>query len=429
MRPTVKLKIEKLVFGGQGLARHEGKIYFIWNALPGEEVEAEITKQTKTFCEGEAVKIIESSPYRKNPKEDHYMSCSAWQILDFAQENAWKRFVAEEVYHKLSGLSLQNLPEIAYEEGEDFNYRNKMEYHFIEENSEIKLAFFARGGLKLLALDKGCVLAKKEINKAAEEIVVWLNSIKAPIRALKNLVLRFDGEKTLAGLIIREKIKFVSLPKLNKNLAGFHIYFADPYKPSNWLPEKISSSGEEFLTTKINGRELRYGLLSFFQINENMFKKALHDMSQFVEEGREIVDYYSGVGTIGLGLNKKIKKGTLVESNPEAAKFAKENILKNNVQNFEAVCAPAEKMIDYITKDKIVIVDPVRAGLHTRLIKKILKERPEKVIYLSCDISTQARDLKYFSALYSVKFLKLYNFFPKTPHIEALAVLELSKAK
>ena len=274
MRQKINLRIEKLVFGGQGLGRHEGKVYFIWNALPGELVEAEITKQTKTFCEGEAVKIIEPSPYRKNPKEDHYMSCSAWQILDFAQENAWKRIIAQETYEKLSGLSLQVPPEIEYEENESEHYRNKMEYHFVQEEGKIKLAFYARGGLSLLALDKGCVLAKKEINKAAEEIVAWLNSIKAPIKALKNLVLRFDGEKTLAGLIVREKIKFSSLPKLNKNLAGFHVYFADPYKPSNWLPEKINSLGEEFLTAKINGRELRYGLLSFFQVNEHMFKKA-----------------------------------------------------------------------------------------------------------------------------------------------------------
>ncbi|HRY36952.1 MAG TPA: 23S rRNA (uracil(1939)-C(5))-methyltransferase RlmD [Candidatus Magasanikbacteria bacterium] len=425
----MKLKIEKLVFGGQGLGRLDGKVYFVWNALPGEEVEIEIIKQNKKFVEAQAVKIVERSPYRKEPKEDHFMSCSAWQILDFSQENAWKRFIAQEVYEKLGGLSLQTPPDIAYEEKESEHYRNKMEYHFVQENDEIKLAFYERGGLKLKSMNEGCLLARKEINVAAKEILIWLNEIKAPISALKNLLLRFDGEKTLAGLIVRQNIKFASMPKISKNLAGFHIYFADPYKPSNWLPEKIKVIGEDFLTSKINGRNLDYGLLSFFQINENMFKKALEDISQFVDEGSEIVDYYSGVGTIGLGINKKIKKGVLVESNPEAVKFAKENIEKNKISNFEAVCAPAEKTFDYITRDKIVILDPVRAGLHTNIVKKILKERPKKVIYLSCDISTQARDLKYFSALYSVKFLKLYNFFPKTPHIEALAVLELNKAK
>ncbi len=426
MRPIVKLKIEKLVFGGQGLARHEGKVYFVWNGLPGEEVEVEIIKQNKNFCEGEAIKIITPSPYRLSPKEDHYMSCSAWQILDFAQENAWKRIIAQETYEKLSGLSLQVPPEIEYEENESEHYRNKMEYHFVQENNIIKLAFYERGGLKLKSMEEGCLLAKKEINEAAKEILIWLNEIKAPISALKNLLLRYDGEKTLAGLIVRENIKFSSMPQIGPKLAGFHIYFANPRKPSNWLPEKIKVLGEEFLTTKINEKKLSYGLLSFFQINENMFKKALKDISDHVDENSEIVDYYSGVGTIGLGINKKIKSGILVENNSEAVKFAKENILKNKVRNFEAVCSPAEKMIDYITKDKIVIVDPVRAGLHTHLVKKILKEKPKKVIYLSCDISTQARDLKYFSSLYSVKFLKLYNFFPRTPHIEALAVLELN---
>ncbi len=427
MRQKIKLNIEKLVFGGQGLARHEGKVYFVWNALPGEEVEVEIIKQNKNFCEGEAVKIITASPYRLVPKEDHYMSCSAWQILDFAQENVWKRIIAQETYEKLSGLSLQIPPEIEYDENESEHYRNKMEYHFIKENGVIKLAFYERGGLKLKSMEQGCLLAKKEINEAAEDVLIWLNEIKAPISVLKNLILRYDGEKTLAGLIVRENIKFSSMPQTGLRLAGFHIYFADPHKPSNWLPEKIKVLGEEFLTTKINGRNLNYGLLSFFQINENMFKKALKDISDHVDENSEIVDYYSGVGTIGLGIDKKIKNGILIENNSEAIKFAKENIIKNKVQNFEAICAPAEKMTDYIKGDKNIIVDPVRAGLHTHIVKKILKEKPKKVIYLSCDIATQARDLKYFSTLYRVKFLKLYNFFPRTPHVEALAILELNK--
>lgn len=425
MNTKITLSIEKLVFGGQGLARHDGKVYFVWNALPGEEVEVEIVKESKNFNEAVATKIIKKSPHRLDPTEDHFLSCSAWQIMDFESENEWKKITAKEVYQKFSCVTLDDSLEIVSDKKSQINYRNKMEYHFIEKDGEIKFAFFERGGAFLIPLEGGCFLANKEIEKAGKFILAWLNGIKAPVKALKTLILRFDGEKVLAGLVVREKIKFASMPKIGDSLAGFHIYFADPYKPSNWLPEKIRVIGEEFLTAKINNRNLDYGLLSFFQVNENIFHQALEDISGFVDEDSQIVDFYSGVGAIGLGINKKIKSGVLVEVNPEAAKFAKENIAKNKIKNFKAVCAQAEKAVEYIAKDKTIIFDPVRAGLHPNIIKKVLEEKPRKIIYLSCDPATQARDLKQLSTIYSVKFFKLYNFFPRTPHIEALVVLEL----
>jgi len=421
----MNLTIEKLVFGGQGLARHDGKVYFVWNALPGEEVEVEIVKESKNFSEAVATKIIKKSPHRLVPTEDHFLSCSAWQIMDFESENEWKKITAKEVYQKFSGLTLDDSLEIVSDEKSQINYRNKMEYHFIESDGEIKFAFFERGGAFLVPLEGSCFLANKEIEKAGKFILAWLNGIKAPVKALKTLILRFDGEKVLAGLVIREKIKFASMPEIGDDLAGLHIFFADPQKPSNWLPNKLKFVGKEFLTAKINNRNLNYGLLSFFQVNENIFYQALEDISNFVDEDSQIVDFYSGVGTIGLGINKKIKSGVLVEVNPEAVKFAKENITKNKIKNFKAVCAQAEKALEYITKDKTIIFDPVRAGLHPNIIKKVLEEKPGKIIYLSCDPATQARDLKQLSAIYSVKFFKLYNFFPRTPHIEALVVLEL----
>jgi len=130
------------------------------------------------------------------------------------------------------------------------------------------------------------------------------------------------------------------------------------------------------------------------------------------------------VGAIALPLAKKVKSAVLVESNEEAVGFAKENVKLNKLKNCKVVFSPTEKALDYIEKGKTIIFDPPRAGLHQKIIDRILEIKPKKIVYLSCNIATQARDLNLLSKGYKVKSIKLYNFFPRTPHIEGLAVLE-----
>ncbi|MFZ2189463.1 MAG: methyltransferase, partial [Candidatus Magasanikiibacteriota bacterium] len=149
------------------------------------------------------------------------------------------------------------------------------------------------------------------------------------------------------------------------------------------------------------------------------------DIGKFLDKAKSVVDFYSGVGAIALPLHDKYKSAVLVESNEEAVEYAKENIILNKINNCEAQLSPAEKIVDLITKDKIIIFDPPRAGLHEDVVKQVLATLPERIIYLSCNLSTQARDIKLLSEKYQVKFLKLYNFFPRTPHVEGLCVLEL----
>ena len=138
-----KVTIEKLVFGGQGLARKDGRVYFVWNALPGEEVEVEITKKKKNFCEGIARKIIKASPLRVEPKEAHFLACSPWQIMSFDSENDWKKKIALETYLRFRALDKEQNIEI--EAGDkDYGYRNKIEYRALYADGQLKLAFYGR---------------------------------------------------------------------------------------------------------------------------------------------------------------------------------------------------------------------------------------------------------------------------------------------
>lgn len=419
----VKMKVEKLVFGGQGLGRVDNKVVFLWNALPGEEVVFNYTNNKKNFAEGLATEILVASPDRIEPKEKHFLSCSQWQILAWEKELLYKKQLSEETYQKIGNLSIPNL-EIVSDDNQ-YNYRNKIEYNFIEENGNISLAIFLPESHERVVVDR-CELARKELNVVAEDILDWIVEKNIEIRDLRKMILRVNQKgEVLAGLFINQKINLKDYPELKNNLVGFSL-FQKNFKGDVLL----HAEGQDYLEEEILGKKLRYGLFSFFQINVPIFQKALEDISSFISQDDEVIDYYCGVGSIGLSLSAKMQTLSLVESNKEASEYAKQNIDLNKLNtknNLEVYCQPAEKIIDLINSQKVIILDPPRAGLEKTIIERIIWEKPKKIIYLSCNVSTQARDIGLLKDLYEIKFAKLYNFFPRTPHVEGLIILEAKK--
>ena len=420
------LKIEKLVFGGQGLARKDDQVIFVWNALPGEEVEYQIVKKKKDYAEAVATKIIKASPDRIEAEEAEFLSTSPWQIVTYETENKWKKEITEETYKKLGGQIFKDLEiPIVYDEL-DKNYRNKMEFSFTElEDGSKSLAFFERGGCRRFAV-KGSILAEDIINEVAKNIVDWVNYHDIPMRSLKSLIIRSNGQgEAIAALFIKDKLEFSDYPKAKGNLLGFQLYYSTHKSPASVPTELLYTSGQNYLITDINGTKLKFGLLSFFQIHLPIFKKCLTQIANHIGKNEKALDFYSGVGSIGLPLADKFNELTLVDNNEEAIDYAEENIELNKIKNADAFCSPAEKITDLITSDKILIVDPPRAGMHDKVTDKILEVLPPKIIYLSCNISTQARDVKKLADKYKIVDASIYNFFPKTPHIEGLLILEL----
>ena len=420
----MKVIIEKLVFGGQGLGHlPDGRVCFVWNALPGEEVKVEITKDKKGFCEGIAKKIIKVSPHRIEPKDDHFLACSPWQILTPEQETKWKIEMSKETYKKFANLDW----DLDMVEGDEmYGYRNKMEFRFVENKiGEISLAFFVREQKEKQAVEN-CALSSDGIDKATKIILAWINKNKIPVRYLRSLILRSDeAGQVLAGLFITKKMEFAYQLELDKVIVGFQVYYSH-YKSKLAVPTKqLYSVGLNYLVSQLNKVQLKFGLLSFFQINKPVFEMVLSDIKKFLDKTTDVVDYYSGVGAIALSLHENFRHGILVESNREATEYAKENIVLNNIENCEAKLSPTERMLDLISSDKIIIFDPPRAGLDKSVIERVNSQKPKRIIYLSCNPSTQARDIGLLSDKYKVKFLKLYNFFPRTPHVEGLCVLSL----
>jgi len=417
----MRLKIEKLIFGGQALGRIDQKAIFVWNALPGEEVEVKILKNSKTFSEAVSTKIIQPSPDRIEPKEVHYLSCSPWQIMTLKKENEWKIKIAEETYQKIGGFEAKNLT--IESDNVEYGYRNKMEYSFVtDEKGKLSLAFFERASHHRQSI-KPCCLAHPNLNRVAMVILNWAAEQKLTPYNLKSLILLANQKgEVLAGLFIKDKMTFENYPT-TPEMIGFKLYYSTHKSPASIPTEELYSFGKDYLEEEINSVKMHYGLFSFFQVNPPIFQLALNDMKRFIDE-HPIVDYYCGVGTIGLALKKEKQIVELVESNTEAADYAKKNIALNNFDNCAAICQPAEKITELITADKIIIFDPPRAGLDKKIIDRVWETEPETIIYLSCNLSTHARDLSLLLPKYKIEFLKLYNFFPRTAHIEGLAVLK-----
>ncbi len=243
---------------------------------------------------------------------------------------------------------------------------------------------------------------------------------------LKSLIIRSNEQgQTIAALFIKDRLSFSDYPKLSGNWLGFKVYYSTHKSPASTPDEPLYSDGQDFLIEEINSVKFEFGLLSFFQVNVPIFKKTLMDIANFLDDNNLVADYYSGVGSISLSLAEKFKDCVLLDSNEEAIGYARENIRLNNLDNCRAISSPAEKMTELVHGREIIIFDPPRVGLHDKVVKTILEQLPKKLVYLSCNPESQARDIALLSCKYRVIFLKLYNFFPRTTHIEALGVLEL----
>lgn len=406
--------IDKLVHGGQALGTlPDGRKVLVWNALPGEKVNVRLTKSKSKYAEGIAEEILEASPNREQPKDAVFLSTSPWQITTFESENKYKQEILTETIAREKVNYSQKID--FYAGSEQWHYRSKMEYSFWADDNGLHLALFNRGshGKQIV---EGSSIARPEIDELANKICILLNANKIRGSQLKTVVVRCNqaGECVAALFVKDENFPFIGdLEPLAKGLA---VYFSNPKSPASVLTKELYSFGDITLVDSVLDTQIKYDVNSFFQVNLPVFEQALQDMLPEVENQHPIIDFYSGVGTIGVPL----QASALVESDSHNAEMAKSN---TGMQRIKIIKATAEKSLDCVPNKGVMIVDPPRAGLHAKLTQEILHALPEKIIYLSCNPITQARDLALLQDAYEITRITGYNFFPRTPHIESLAIL------
>ena len=424
------LKLDRMIYGGQAIGQLEsGKKAMVWGGLPGETVEIQLTKKKSSYVEGIVIKVLEPSEQRILPRDpESYLSTSPWQIMDFASEQHYKAALIEEAF-ELHDIVLPQ-PISVYSDDVEYHYRNKVEFSWygdtIDGVETLDLAFFRRGSKgKIVVYDSA--LLPESIMQTAVAIRDKLRELSVDARKLKTLLIRCDSRgNTTWQLYVKDRpCEFADeLIKTPLSAQGGEVIYSDPRSPASVITERLAEVGDIVLTDTALGVPFRYATEGFFQVNLAVYEQALKDMRQWIEPGKSVVDMYSGVGSIGLTIGGD--DVTLVEVNEHAVREMRRNIKALGREGqATAVLAASEKALDYIDSEAIIIVDPPRAGLHDDVIAKLLETAPARIVYLSCNPATQARDVAKLATKYGIRHHQAYNFFPRTPHIENLVVLDL----
>lgn len=389
---TETIKIEKLIPGGLSIGTlASGKKAMLWDALPGESVtKCLVTKDKSSYIEGVALEYETLSPFRATPQDSCYLATSPWQIMSYDYELEQKQVLLTEIFRQQKLATLPGQVFTVATGKRDFHYRNKMEYslYYAHEDQKIHLAFRARGSHHKVICDHSS-LEHPEIWSHAQEIVGQLNANHAEARDYQSLLLRSNQYGEVSG----------GLYENNRPHPNFPV-----------------------LCDTILGHEYSYSPNGFFQINLPVYEMALAKIREHIKTNK-VLDLYAGVGTIGLSVARD-KELTLVECDGSAFGELQKNCIGTSAQ---AVRARSEEALEYIAPGQTVIVDPPRAGCDAKLIEKLLEVLPPSIIYLSCNPITQARDVQMLEDKYHITKVQPYNFFPRTPHLENLMVLELGK--
>ena len=397
----IEVTIEKLDNYGRGIAYYNNKIVFIYNALPQEIVSIEIIKEAKKYYEAIVTNYISTSPDRKDPICPYYNKCGGCNLLqlDYDKTLEFKKEKLSQVLYKYANISYN--PEIIPSKN-IFNYRNKITLK-VKDN---KYGYYEDNTHKLIEIDN-CYLAEPSINNFIKDIK-YLN--------IKNgeLVIRSNYNNELL-------ISITSKTEIKPNID----YLKRKHKIVGIVLNNKTIYGESSFIEIINHLFFNISYDSFFQINRDICTKLFKLIRENVKDDEVILDLYCGVGTLGINIADKIKRGYGIEIVKNAVLNAITNSKINKRNNIEYMLGDVSKCLPKI-KDNIdtIIVDPPRAGLDNITKQTIISFKPNKIIYISCDPITLSRDLKELLPHYELKLIKGLDMFPYTHHIESFVILE-----
>jgi 23S rRNA (uracil1939-C5)-methyltransferase len=438
----------------------DGKVIFIPNVVPGDVVDVQTFKKRKAYYEGKAVKFHEYSEHRIEPICEHFGVCGGckWQNMQYSQQLYYKQ---NEVFNHLQRIGKIELPEFEPILGSEkqFFYRNKMEFSFsnsrwlTEKEIDSTEDLGNRNALgfhipkmwdKILDINK-CHLQEDPSNQIRNEIRAFANENNLTFfnpRAHEGL-LRTLMMRTASTGEIMVLIQFFENDKAGRELILDHIYEKFPqitslqYVVNNKANDTLYDTniklykGRDYILEEMEGLKFSINAKSFYQTNSDQAYELYKITRDFAGlTGTETVyDLYTGTGTIAQFVSKKAKKVIGVESVPEAIIDAKANAERNNITNCEFYVGDMkvvfnESFIAQHGKPDVIITDPPRDGMHKDVIEQILKIEPSKIVYVSCNSATQARDLALMDEKYKVARVRPVDMFPQTHHVENVVLLE-----
>jgi len=445
---TISLTTEKLVQGGTAIAHSESNTIFIHGALPDEEIIAEITSRRKGIWNGDAIEIVKPSPLRVSPKCPHFGICGGctWQHIGYDAQLQFKQDIFEETLIRLGNFQNIEIQKIVPSPLE-WEYRNKMEFAFIFDDGQILLGLHHRGHYdKLISVAKDCVLINRDIRAMCAQLekILQNDSIlnfetKSGLLCFLTIRRSFADDRILVGITAtRTDFNEAILSWLNELSESFPNKIAGAYLTIN--PVGSASSGELFplfgsneIEEKIGEKVFSISATSFFQTNPLGAEKLYNSAKEFAElsGGEHIWDLYCGTGTIGIYLSDGAEKIVGIDENPDAINNAKINAEKNSVRNAVFYEGDVRKVLykfqneNEITRPDVIVIDPPRAGLAKKVVERIAAFAPKRIVYISCNPATLARDGALFAEQkYSLVRAKPVDMFPQTYHIEGVALFK-----
>ncbi|HEY6759650.1 MAG TPA: 23S rRNA (uracil(1939)-C(5))-methyltransferase RlmD [Baekduia sp.] len=441
----LELTIESLAFGGAGVARwgegEHGWVVFVREALPGDTVRAVVTKRKRHYGEARLLEVVTPSPDRVEPLADH--PGAPWQVLPYEKQLAIKSQQVDEALRRLGHLDgFELLPIVPAQEL--WRYRNKLEFSFgtDRESGELICGFHAPGSWEDIVPVEDCLLQSERGNEARRAVLAWARAQgysaydrRTQLGALRNLVIR-EGRRTgelQVRLVVSEGVEIEDAGSLHAAVGADSLLVTEIDKAGETTAGGTTSllAGEPTIAEELSGLRFRLSGQAFFQTNTEMAEKlyAVAAGAAGLQGWERVYDLFCGIGTIGLSLAPKSGEVWGLEIVEEAIADAIGNAKANDISNVRFFAGDVRlalrDLVEKAGRPDVIVVDPPRAGLSQKVVRRILEASPKRVVYVSCNPTTLAPNAaQMVEAGYVLKTVQPVDMFPQTPHIECVALLE-----
>lgn len=454
-KQETELDVTKIAFGGRGIAKIDGFTVFVDGAVPGDRVAARIVKKKKNYAEARTLSVISPSSDRVEPRCRYAGWCGGckWQFLAYERQLEYKRSHVQEALEHIGGLEGIRVHPVVPSE-RIFGYRNKMEFSFSDRRwllpeelgdpdipRDFALGLHVPGTFdKILDID-ACLLQPEKGNRILNDARDFIKSSGLPPYGLRShegfwrfLMLRHSvAEDRWLVNVVTSSREDRTLKSLADYLTAAHGDIAGVVNNVTARKAAVAAgeyevpvSGRVVLSERLGGFEFEVSANSFFQTNTRQAEKLYDTVRRYagLQGGETVVDLYTGTGTIPVWLAKDAGEVIGLELVDAAVADAEKNCRRNGIENCRFIAGDIRKSIAGIEKTpEVMVIDPPRAGMHKDVVKAVTGLAPERIVYVSCNPSTLARDISMLAEQYRVEEVQPVDMFPHTFHIEAVARL------
>lgn len=443
VKQRIPLKIKRMGINGEGIGFYKKQLVFVPGALKGEEVFCQVTKVERNFAEARLLKVNKASKFRVNPKCPIYEECGGCQImhLRYDKQLEFKADLLKQALKKFQPQGFEKYdirPTIGMEKPD--HYRAKLQFQTRLFKNQVKAGLYAEGSHHLVQLDN-CLVQDQVTQTIVNEVAQLLQKYNLPIY----------NERRIAGVrtvMVRRgqasgQVQLILVTSKSLDFSRLIEELTDKYPAIRTVAVNLNKSksseiygeetrivwGQESISEEVLDYHFALSPRAFYQLNpeqtQQLYSQAVQALD--VNESDNLIDAYCGVGTIGFAFADKVKSVRGMDIIPQAIADAKKNAKALGFDNTYYEAGKAEDIIPRWYREgyraNALIVDPPRTGLDNKLLATILKYQPEKMVYVSCNVSTLARDLVKLAKVYDVKYIQSVDMFPHTARTEAVVKL------